>query len=107
MASTRRVDGDIGKAFRMWTSPHHDEVRREKFGAATSPARRRGSGVPAISVPCGASPEGLPIGLQLVAGEGREHHLVALAALVERILPGGPSRSGRRRSPRSPSPAGG
>jgi aspartyl-tRNA(Asn)/glutamyl-tRNA(Gln) amidotransferase subunit A len=46
-------------------------------------------GVPAISVPCGTSPEGLPIGLQLVAGRGREHHLVALAALVERILPGG------------------
>jgi aspartyl-tRNA(Asn)/glutamyl-tRNA(Gln) amidotransferase subunit A len=44
------------------------------------------TGLPAISVPCGASPEGLPVGLQLVAGRGREHHLVALAALVERIL---------------------
>jgi aspartyl-tRNA(Asn)/glutamyl-tRNA(Gln) amidotransferase subunit A len=44
------------------------------------------TGLPAISVPCGTSPEGLPIGLQLVAGRGREHHLVALAALVERVL---------------------
>ena len=43
------------------------------------------TGLPAVSVPCGTSPEGLPIGLQLVAGRGREHYLVALAALVERI----------------------
>ncbi len=41
-------------------------------------------GVPAISVPCGTTPDGLPVGLQLVAGRGREHLLVALAAAVER-----------------------
>jgi aspartyl-tRNA(Asn)/glutamyl-tRNA(Gln) amidotransferase subunit A len=44
------------------------------------------TGLPAISVPCGVTGEGLPIGLQLVAGRGREHLLVALASAVERTL---------------------
>ncbi len=42
-------------------------------------------GLPAISVPCGVSADGLPIGLQLVAGRGRDHLLVALASAVERL----------------------
>ena len=44
-------------------------------------------GLPAISVPCGVSADGLPIGLQLVAGRGRDHLLVALASAVERVHP--------------------
>ena len=44
------------------------------------------TGLPAISVPCGVTAGGLPIGLQLVAGRGREHLLVALASAVERTL---------------------
>ena len=44
------------------------------------------TGLPAISVPCGVSAAGLPIGLQLVAGRGREHLLVALASAAERAL---------------------
>jgi aspartyl-tRNA(Asn)/glutamyl-tRNA(Gln) amidotransferase subunit A len=43
-------------------------------------------GLPAISVPCGTTPEGLPIGLQLVAGRGQDHLLVALGSAVERAL---------------------
>ena len=44
------------------------------------------TGLPAISVPCGVTAGGLPVGLQLVAGRGREHLLVALASAVERTL---------------------
>jgi amidase len=33
------------------------------------------SGHPALSVPCGFSRDGLPLGLQLVAGHGREERL--------------------------------
>jgi aspartyl-tRNA(Asn)/glutamyl-tRNA(Gln) amidotransferase subunit A len=45
-------------------------------------------GFPAISVPCGFSPEGLPIGIQFVARPGEEATLVALgSAFEERLLP--------------------
>lgn len=44
------------------------------------------SGHPAISVPCATTPEGWPIGVQLVAHAGREDDLLALAG----SLPGDP-----------------
>lgn len=44
-------------------------------------------GAPAISIPCGATPQGLPVGLQLIGFEGREDVLFALAQLYERETP--------------------
>ncbi|MGD9570646.1 MAG: amidase [Thermoleophilia bacterium] len=44
-------------------------------------------GFPAISVPCGLTGDGLPVGLQVVAPPGREDVVVRLAAAVERALP--------------------
>jgi len=44
------------------------------------------TGLPAISVPCGTTSGGLPIGLQLLAGRGRDHLLVALASALERAI---------------------
>ncbi len=44
-------------------------------------------GFPAISVPCGLTEDGLPVGLQVVAPPGREDVVVRLAAAVERALP--------------------
>ena len=44
------------------------------------------TGLPAVSVPCGRTSKGLPIGLQLVAARGRDHLLVALASAVEQAL---------------------
>jgi amidase len=41
------------------------------------------TGCPAISVPCGLTPEGLPVGLQLMAPPRAEHALLAAAALLE------------------------
>ncbi|MGB0679763.1 MAG: amidase family protein, partial [Polyangiales bacterium] len=41
------------------------------------------AGLPAMSVPCGLSPEGLPLGLQLVAPAFQEPRLFALAAAYE------------------------
>jgi aspartyl-tRNA(Asn)/glutamyl-tRNA(Gln) amidotransferase subunit A len=43
------------------------------------------AGLPAISVPAGLSPEGLPIGMQLVAGWGQEGKLMRGAFGLERM----------------------
>lgn len=45
------------------------------------------SGNPAISVPCGFSKDGLPVGLQIVAPWHAEQRLVAIAAAIESISP--------------------
>lgn len=44
-------------------------------------------GLPAASVPCGFDPDGLPIGIQIVAPWGREDQLLNVAALFETIRP--------------------
>ncbi len=41
------------------------------------------AGIPGISVPCGVSPEGLPIGLQLLAPAFKEENLLRSAYVVE------------------------
>ncbi len=45
------------------------------------------TGQPAISLPLGRSASGLPIGIQFVAGYGREDLLLALAAAFEEAMP--------------------
>lgn len=45
------------------------------------------AGIPGISVPCGMSPEGLPIGAQFLARHFGEETLLAAAAAVEREIP--------------------
>ncbi|MDX6214660.1 MAG: aspartyl-tRNA(Asn)/glutamyl-tRNA(Gln) amidotransferase subunit [Frankiales bacterium] len=45
------------------------------------------TGVPAISVPAGLSPYGLPIGLQVVGPRHTDHLLLSVAALLEQIRP--------------------
>jgi amidase len=42
------------------------------------------TGLPAVSVPCGFSPSGLPVGLQIVGRGGRDLDVLRLAAAVER-----------------------
>jgi aspartyl-tRNA(Asn)/glutamyl-tRNA(Gln) amidotransferase subunit A len=42
---------------------------------------------PAVSLPCGTTPQGLPVGLQLVGPFGHTLQLLQLAAAVERVLP--------------------
>jgi aspartyl-tRNA(Asn)/glutamyl-tRNA(Gln) amidotransferase subunit A len=44
------------------------------------------AGVPAVSVPCGLDPQGLPVGLQLVAPPFAESRLLAAAHAVEAVL---------------------
>ena len=42
------------------------------------------TGLPAISVPCGFTPGGLPVGLQIVGKRGRDRDVLALAHAFER-----------------------
>ena len=46
------------------------------------------TGHPAISVPCGFTPEGLPVGVQIVGRPCAEHEILAAAALIESALGG-------------------
>jgi len=45
------------------------------------------AGIPGISVPCGFSAEGLPIGAQLLSKSFREETLFTAAGAIERVLP--------------------
>jgi aspartyl-tRNA(Asn)/glutamyl-tRNA(Gln) amidotransferase subunit A len=52
-------------------------------------------GAPAISMPCGLGPGGLPLGLQLVGRRGGDGDLLSLAAAIEQM----PSWEGRDLAP--------
>jgi len=45
------------------------------------------AGLPAISVPCGFTPEGLPVGLQFIGAVADEHLLLQIARMFERAHP--------------------
>ena len=45
------------------------------------------AGIPGISVPCGLSPDGLPIGAQLLGKHFDEESLLAAASVIEREIP--------------------
>jgi len=56
-------------------------------GQADLTAPANFAGCPALSLPCGLSPDGLPVGLQLIAAPFREDLLLAVGAQLERALP--------------------
>lgn len=43
-------------------------------------------GVPAVSLPTGTNPEGLPLGVQLIGPPWREAHLLSIAKALEQVL---------------------
>jgi amidase len=45
------------------------------------------TGLPAISIPCGFTPDGLPLGLQIVGGPRREADVLRAAAAFEAAFP--------------------
>jgi Asp-tRNA(Asn)/Glu-tRNA(Gln) amidotransferase A subunit family amidase len=70
-------------------SPTAPSTAPEGLGATGDPwfcAPWSFAGVPAISLPCGVSPLGLPYAVQLVAAAGRDAHALAVAAWCERVL---------------------
>jgi len=67
-------------------------VRSAPYGACTLPFNM--SGQPAISLPLHWTPEGLPIGVQLVAPYAREDLLLTVAAQLEEAAPWAGRRPG-------------
>jgi amidase/aspartyl-tRNA(Asn)/glutamyl-tRNA(Gln) amidotransferase subunit A len=45
------------------------------------------TGHPAASVPAGQTPDGLPVGLQVVAGRFRDDHVISICRRVEQVRP--------------------
>ncbi len=45
------------------------------------------AGIPAISIPCGTTSSGLPIGLQLIGGVGNEPLLLQIAHVAQALMP--------------------
>jgi aspartyl-tRNA(Asn)/glutamyl-tRNA(Gln) amidotransferase subunit A len=43
-------------------------------------------GIPSLTMPCGFSPEGLPLGAQLLAPAGHEDRLLSVGSLLETVL---------------------
>jgi fatty acid amide hydrolase 2 len=46
------------------------------------------AGVPVTEVPLGLSERGLPLGVQVAAGPGRDHESIAIALELERVFGG-------------------
>ena len=44
------------------------------------------TGHPAVSIPCGTTPDGLPVGLQLVGRRHQTDQLLAVAEACEAVL---------------------
>jgi aspartyl-tRNA(Asn)/glutamyl-tRNA(Gln) amidotransferase subunit A len=57
-------------------------AQAQRLTALTSPFNL--TGLPAISVPCGATAEGLPVGLQIAAAPWREDRILRAARAYER-----------------------
>ncbi len=60
------------------------------------------AGIPCMSVPCGATAEGLPVGMQILTRHFDETTMFRLADAFETAMPG----SGHRQKCRSPSTPG-
>ena len=90
-------------AFNEWAEPFDAILTPPALGEAPAPdttgdprfcSRWTLVGAPAVVVPTGVGPSGLPLGLQLVGARGADRRLLAAAAWAERLLPGrvGPTK---------------
>jgi len=88
LAALERVDVILSPTA-PWVAPHADPAVVGDEGAAE--ARRTGpynlTGLPALTLNCGFSPEGLPIGLQLAGRPYADELLLAIGAAIEQLLP--------------------
>ncbi len=83
--------------FTSWASAYDAVVTPAAIGEAPGPettgdpifcTRWTLVGAPAVTIPAGRGPSGLPLGIQLVGGPGDDKRLFAAAAWAERIVSG-------------------
>jgi aspartyl-tRNA(Asn)/glutamyl-tRNA(Gln) amidotransferase subunit A len=65
-------------------SPPGDTPEGAIEGIFTQPYNMTGQ--PAIVIPCGVTPAGMPVGLQIAGAFGADSELLAAAAVIEKIL---------------------
>lgn len=86
-------------AFNEWATPYDAILTPATVGEAPGPettgdprfcSRWTFVGAPAVVVPTGLGPAGLPLGLQLVAARGSDRRLLAASAWAEALVPAPP-----------------
>jgi Asp-tRNA(Asn)/Glu-tRNA(Gln) amidotransferase A subunit family amidase len=86
-------------AFNDWAAPYDAILTPPAIGEAPTPettgdprfcSRWTFVGAPALVIPTGLGPSGLPLGLQLVGARGSDRRLLAAAAWAESLLPAPP-----------------
>ena len=70
----------------MPTTPAPAPARLDTTGDARFNIPWTFAGLPAVTIPCGLSPAGMPIGLQLVGPRGADAELLAVAGWCEKVL---------------------
>src|SRR5713226_2352663 len=87
---------EIAAAFAAWAARYDAVLTPPAIGEAPGPettgdprfcSRWSLVGAPAITIPTGLGPNGLPLGLQLVGAPGDDERLLAAAAWAEAMLP--------------------
>ncbi len=95
LAAFRELQAQFARAFRTWdviVTPTAGSLPWDatKFGPPYSRAFTgmvNAAGLPGLNVPADQSPDGLPIGLQLIGGYGQDWELIALARQFEAARP--------------------
>ena len=92
-----RYDAVIAPAFGVTAYPHDDTPATERklivdgrpttYGAQLAfPALAAFPGLPATAVPIGKDEDGLPIGIQVIAGHWKDHTAIAVARAVHALM---------------------
>jgi Asp-tRNA(Asn)/Glu-tRNA(Gln) amidotransferase A subunit family amidase len=70
----------------VYPTVNRQPISLEKMPPGSAPELAAISGLPALTMPCGAVKDGLPVGMELLAKRRDEHSLLSLALACENAL---------------------